>query len=267
MGAIKAGSPTERNRMSRADCTALLITGEKLTEQKFLNAYIVDLKYVRDLSKADSRVMSISPQVGKEMRPFIGIVVIANDKKYCVPLTSPKDKFKVKSKEDFIKIPDPKLKDENGAARTIGILNLNNMIPVSDEVISKIEFSTNSKLSKSAKQLLINELKWCRDNVSVISNRANKLYRKVTETPEKDRNLTRRCCNFKKLEAVLEKRLEKELEQQAPAQNSLTSNKSKSQSKAPFSVSKLKSEAQRIHNQSRNSTGKNKSHKKDDHSL
>ena len=66
MGAIKAGSPTERNRMSRADCTALLITGEKLMEQKFLNAYIVDLKYVRDLSKADSRVMSISPQVGKK---------------------------------------------------------------------------------------------------------------------------------------------------------------------------------------------------------
>lgn len=182
-------------------------------EQKFLNAYMVDLKYVRDLSKADSRVMSISPQVGKEMRPFIGVVVIANEKKYCIPLTSPKDKFKVKSKEDFIKIPDPKLKDEKGAPRTIGILNLNNMIPVSDEVISKVDFSTNSKLSNSAKQLLINELRWCRDNVSVISNRANKLYKKVTLTPEKDRNLTRRCCDFKKLETVLEKRLSRSAEQ------------------------------------------------------
>ena len=124
-------------------------------EQKFLNAYIVDLKYVRDLSKADSRVMSISPQSGKEMRPFIGIVVIADNKEYCIPLTSPKEKFKVKSKEDFIKILDPKQKDEKGVPRTIGVLNLNNMIPVSEEVISKIDLK-NSKLNKSAKQLLFN---------------------------------------------------------------------------------------------------------------
>lgn len=115
----------------------------------------------------------------------------------------------MKSKEDFIKIPDPKLKDEKGTPRTIGILNINNMIPVSDNVISKLDLSSNSKLSKSAKQLLFNELKWCRDNVSVISNRANKLYKKVTLTPEKDRNLTRRCCDFKKLESVLEKWLSK----------------------------------------------------------
>ena len=181
-------------------------------EQGFLNAYIVDLKYIRDLSKADNRVMSVSPQIGKEMRPFIGIVVVANDKKYCIPLTSPKNKFNVKSKEDFIKIPDPKLKDEKGAPRIIGILNLNNMIPVSDEVIAKIDFSDNIKLSNSAQQLLFNELKWCRNNVAVISNRANKLYAKITQNPEKDRNLTRRCCDFKKLESVLEKRLSKSAE-------------------------------------------------------
>lgn len=133
----------------------------------------------------------------------------ANDKKYCIPLTSPKEKFNVKSKEDFIKIPDPKLKDEKGAPRIIGILNLNNMIPVSDEVVEKIVFSNKLKMSCSAQQLLFNELKWCRNNSAVISNRANKLYTKITQTPEKDRNLTRRCCDFKKLEAVLEKYLDK----------------------------------------------------------
>lgn len=179
-------------------------------EQGFLNAYIVDLKYVRDLAKVDDNVMSISPQIGKEVRPFIGIVIVANDKKYCIPLTSPKNKFNVKSKEDFIKIPDPKLKNEKGAPRIIGILNLNNMIPVSDEVITKIDFSNKDKLSNSTKQLLFNELKWCRDNSKVISNRANKLYNKITQTPEKDRHLTHRCCDFKKLEAVLEKRLERD---------------------------------------------------------
>lgn len=62
----------------------------------------------------------------------------------------------------------------------------------------------------------LNELKWCRDNVAVISNRANKLYTKITQTPEKDRNLTRRCCDFKKLESVLEKWLSKSIEQPKP---------------------------------------------------
>ena len=35
------------------------------------------------------------------------------------------------------------------------------------------------------------------------------LYNKITLTPEKDRNLTKRCCSFKKLEAVLDKWLTK----------------------------------------------------------
>jgi hypothetical protein len=37
-------------------------------------------------------------------------------------------------------------------------------------------------------------------------NKANKLYSIVTETPEKHKNLVHRCCDFKKLEAILEKR-------------------------------------------------------------
>ena len=47
----------------------------------------------------------------------------------------------------------------------------------------------------------------------------------------------------------------------------LTESVPRSVKKAPFSVSKLKAEAQRIHNQEKNSVSKEKSHKKDDHSL
>ena len=32
----------------------------------------------------------------------------------------------------------------------------------------------------------------------------------ITEAPDKNRNLVRRCCDFKKLEEVLQKKLEKE---------------------------------------------------------
>ena len=50
-------------------------------KQKRLSIYQIDMKYVRDLAKVDGKVMSVSPQENKENRPFVGIVVIMNDKK------------------------------------------------------------------------------------------------------------------------------------------------------------------------------------------
>lgn len=57
-----------------------------------LNLYSIDLKYIRDLTKADQHVMFVSPQIGKETRPFVGIVVVMDSRQYCIPITSPKDK-------------------------------------------------------------------------------------------------------------------------------------------------------------------------------
>ena len=42
--------------------------------------------------------MSVSPQIGKENSPFVGVVVICNDKKYCIPLKSPKPKHQTMKK-------------------------------------------------------------------------------------------------------------------------------------------------------------------------
>ena len=62
--------------------------------QERLTLYKIDLKYIRNLAKVDDRVMSISPQINKCMRPFVGIVIVCNDKRYCIPLGSPKNKHK-----------------------------------------------------------------------------------------------------------------------------------------------------------------------------
>ena len=51
-----------------------------MKKQRF-HLYHIDMKYVRDLAKVDDKIMSVSPQVGKESRPFVGIVVIYNTKK------------------------------------------------------------------------------------------------------------------------------------------------------------------------------------------
>jgi protein AbiQ len=171
------------------------------------------MKYVRDLAKVDDNVMSVSPQINKSNRPFVGILVLVNGNKYCVPLSSPKPKFENKKNGvDFMKILDETRKNEHGTNVTIGALNFNNMLPVTESVLSEI----NIKISKNDtsrtvnyKNLLIKQLDWCQKNKIGILNKANKLYTLVTKYPEQNRHLVRRCCDFKKLEAVLEKRLTK----------------------------------------------------------
>ncbi len=69
-----------------------------------LFAYYIDMKYIRNLQKIDTRVMSVSPQIGKELRPFLGIIILCNGHQYCIPLSKPKEKHKrMRNKIDFKK--------------------------------------------------------------------------------------------------------------------------------------------------------------------
>lgn len=168
-----------------------------------LHLYHIDMKYIRDLSRIDDKVMSVSPQIEKERRPFVGVVVICNCRRYCIPLTSPKLKHQsMKNDKDFSRIFD---KRDN----LIGCLNFNNMLPVDDTVLYKIDMKIkpgdNAK-ERAYKSLLNDQLDWCNRNIESITTKAEKLYKIVTETPDKMKNLTRRCCDFKRLEQVLEKR-------------------------------------------------------------
>ena len=43
-------------------------------KQERLNLYFLDMKYVRYLHNADDRVQSVSPQIHKNNRPFVGIM-------------------------------------------------------------------------------------------------------------------------------------------------------------------------------------------------
>lgn len=149
-----------------------------------LNFYYIDLNYIRNLSRADDNVMSVSPQVGKENRPFLGIIILIGGQKYCIPLTSPKKKFEnMKSQIDFIKIFDHNSRHPEYSSKIIGILNLNNMIPVNNSVISKVNLKLNPH--------------------DTIINKANKVYSLITDFPDKNRNLTKKCVDFNKLEHIL----------------------------------------------------------------
>ena len=108
--------------------------------QPRLRLYTIDMKYVRNLAMADDNVMSVSPQSGKAIRPFVGIIVLVNGKKYCIPLSSPKKKFENKKNSvDFIRITDSATKNISGAPKVIGALNINNMLPVEDYLLTPID--------------------------------------------------------------------------------------------------------------------------------
>lgn len=105
-------------------------------KQTCLNLYLIDMKYIQNLSHVDDHVMSVSPQVGKSNRPFVGIIVICGEKQYCIPLSSPNEKHKsMKNAVDFIKIYD--------GNKLIGVLNINAMIPVNQDVISPLIACSN----------------------------------------------------------------------------------------------------------------------------
>lgn len=161
--------------------------------------YKVDMKYIRNLHKIDDKVLSVSPQAGKDNRVFVGIVIICGIHKYCIPLSSPKDKHKkMKNSMDFSKI------EING--NLLGVLNFNLMIPIEEEQLQLVDttiFKRDRENIKYYKRLCVQELEWCQNNSEVICNKANVLYKKyLSNEPFTGRN---RCLNFSKLESECKK--------------------------------------------------------------
>ena len=161
--------------------------------------YKVDMKYIRNLHNMDDKMLSVLPQAGKDNRVFIGIVVICGVHKYCIPLSSPKEKYKnMKKSMDFSKI------EVNG--KLLGVLNFNLMIPIEKEQLQLVDttiFKRDRENIRYYKKLCTLELEWCQTNNEVICNKANVLYKKyLSNEPFAGRN---RCLNFPKLEAECEK--------------------------------------------------------------
>ena len=138
--------------------------------------------------------------------------MLINERKYCIPLSSPKEKHQSKSQPDIIKIVDKRCKDKNGAPKLLGVLNINNMVPVEEQLLQKINLNITSHdivESKNRKNLLLDEIRWCRENHDLISRKTQRIYDLVTQTPEKSIRIVKRCCDFKKLEKELDKYINK----------------------------------------------------------
>ena len=169
-------------------------------KQERLNLYRIDMKYIRNLHNIDNRVSSVSPQIGKNHRIYVGIVIICNKRKYLIPLSHPVEKHKkMSSRADFDKIVDKQ-------GKLLGVLNYNLMIPVEEKQLIKVDLKNNRTDSASDryyKQLCIDEINWCRKNADIIINKATCLYRFCVEDSNyKGKN---RCLDFKQLEKECDK--------------------------------------------------------------
>ena len=158
-----------------------------------LSLYKIDEQYNKKLFNLDNKVLDVSAYKAK--RPFIGILIEVNDIKYVAPLSSPKKKhLTMKNNIDFYKIDSGKL----------GVINFNNMIPVKDEYIIKINPSimeVNDKEDIKYIKLLEKQLTWInkQSNVERIIKKAKKL-RELYFQNRLPKTIYDRCVDFRLLE-------------------------------------------------------------------
>ncbi|MBQ9853647.1 MAG: type III toxin-antitoxin system ToxN/AbiQ family toxin [Bacilli bacterium] len=107
-------------------------------------------------------------------------------------MSSPKPKHKkLKNTLDLIKI-------HNGE---YGVINFNNMIPVTNK--NYVEFDLNKKSKDKDEmfriELLRNQLRWLTTNKKVINTKSKLLY-DLYKNDKLPKNVKSRCCNFPLLE-------------------------------------------------------------------
>ncbi|MBO4601178.1 MAG: type III toxin-antitoxin system ToxN/AbiQ family toxin [Bacilli bacterium] len=150
----------------------------------------VDKNYCNFLRKFDEKVPYNFND--KETRPYIGILFKIDSLMYFAPLSSPKLKhLSLKSKLDFLKIDGGNL----------GVINFNNMIPVSRKNITLIDLNNDNSSILDTKylNLLKKQIMWLNRNSGKIYSRAEKLYEKYNRNLLNE-SIRIRCCDFKLLE-------------------------------------------------------------------
>ena len=158
-----------------------------------MKLYYVEDAYIQQLRSIDSRV----PFNKQATRPYVGIVLTIGKHHYFAPLSSPKEKFlKMKPQVDFHKI-------QNG---TLGVLNLNNMIPVLTQYLIPIDLeNTGDSLYQN---LLNKQLEILKVDKRVIQEKAQKLYQLICDSTVQNNYMTKlksRCVDFKRLENYISK--------------------------------------------------------------
>ncbi|MBR4314407.1 MAG: type III toxin-antitoxin system ToxN/AbiQ family toxin [Lachnospiraceae bacterium] len=165
-----------------------------------LKIYNIDNKYIDFLKQFESNIDYNVKENDKHKRPYIGIVLEMKQCLYFAPLKSPKRKFDItmKSHTDIVLIDDGEK----------GIINLNDMIPITkenfDKLLTEVEYKINDADDIDDikyKNLIQDQINWCnkKENKEIIYKKAKRIYNLYDKLPSNNK-LKQRCCNFKYLE-------------------------------------------------------------------
>lgn len=144
-----------------------------------MKIYEIDKEYIIYLHSFDSKVEKSTAEHYKFSRKYLGIVLRVNNFKYFAPLSS------TKSHKDFF--PDGKIRpsvipliriihiNKDGSLSLLGKIQLNNMIPITDDNIIKI-YDLNKEKDIKYKNMVFNQIEFINKNEKLIIRNANILY-------------------------------------------------------------------------------------------
>ncbi|WP_181859682.1 type III toxin-antitoxin system ToxN/AbiQ family toxin [Vibrio harveyi] len=156
--------------------------------------YIVSNGFISQLKEVDDKVRD-----NKTSRPYVGVVIEVEGFKYLSPLTS------YKPKHDELKDSNPlifKMHEVGDESVKLGMLQLNNMIPVLDSEITLLDLESQSPKYKG---LLEKQQKFLRKNQDAITEKAEDLRNKVIAAKQAGRSnfLVNMSCDFEALEKAV----------------------------------------------------------------
>lgn len=176
----------------------------------------IDQDYLEKLYDACSEVY-YKPN-GYENKPYIGILINKDNRKYVIPLSSAKKKHKTwknVDKECYLVYENAKKScmgsddiwvetDNDNVKHILSVIDIKKMIPIVDGVYNRVNINpdiNDTDEIKKYKDLLNKEYTFCLKIINEIIVKANRLYNKQMETGK----VVKFCCDFKALEEVVDK--------------------------------------------------------------
>ena len=151
--------------------------------------FTVDPQYIAYLQAVDPRVPDVV-YPGRHKKMLCGIVLHVNGVAYYAPLSS----NKAPSSISFL------VCDRRGKA--IASLRFQYMIPVPENVLTKVDFSLLMRQDPKYGSLVMEEYRFCNkaESIKGIMQKAKRAYR-ISSNTAHDKN--RFCCDFAALEAAM----------------------------------------------------------------
>ena len=139
-----------------------------------LRFYTVSTEYLNHLKEVEPKVYYATGATYINAKPYIGIILEISGHKFIAPLTSYKpkqDKIKSSSFAAF------KLHERGNPDNKLGMVSLNNMIPIIDSEIIPLDLQAQSS---GYRRMLYKQFEFIKANSEEIKDRAAKLHHQVT---------------------------------------------------------------------------------------